>query len=100
VISCAEKGDFNMILADYLYFKKKMVKDFAKLVPCAPGYISNYVHGKVNISRRMAYCISLATNGEVDIETLMAGNANKLKQAEKLQAESECSQQQQAIAEI
>jgi len=78
-----------MILNDYLYFKKKMIKDFAKLVPCDAGYISNYLHKKVHISERMAYCISKATVGEVTVETLLANNGpKKPRKEERLPQES------------
>ena len=78
-----------MILQDYLYFKKKHITDFSKTVPCTPQHLSGYMHGRIKITRRMATCISLATNGEIDVDTLMANNPlGKPRKAERQLQES------------
>jgi|SRR5882672_4344332 len=85
-------------LADYLYFEKIVVKDFAERVGCSAQTLREYMKGNVKISMPVARSIFLETGDKLPLEIILKnnpafrvkkGNPNPLKQEESSDTQQE-----------
>ena len=61
-------------LADYLYFEKIVVKDFAQRVGCSAQTLREYMKGYVKISMPVARSIFLETGEKLPLELILKNN--------------------------
>lgn len=68
-----------MILRDYLYFNRIRVNNFAKMIDCVPGHLSQYMTGNNRLSKKLAKKIEEVTGGQVTISDIMDNNPTSCK---------------------
>lgn len=71
-----------MKLRDYLHQKryseeKLSIKKFAESMELSPSHITNYLHGRTIVSKKVARAIERRTHGEVTAEEVLRDNPPK-----------------------
>lgn len=66
-----------MNLRDYLHFERIKIKKFADSLELSSSHITNYLHGRNRMSRKVARAIERVTEGKVTAEQIMKDNPLK-----------------------
>ncbi len=64
-------------LRDYLWDNDIQIKAFAESLELTASHLSNYMHGRLRVSKKVARAIERATKGEVTAEDIMKANPPK-----------------------